>query len=85
MGSFPETYSDPKSLGKCYTTIDCDSEKTGFLARANAARFQPAQVIGPLGYVCTATDEFLTSLKFHFFKFIFLLLITKKENHKQLQ
>ena len=31
MGSFPETYSDPKSLGKCYTTIDCDSEKTGFL------------------------------------------------------
>ena len=71
MGSFPETYSDPKSLGKCYTTIDCDSEKTGFLTRANAARFQPAQVIGPLGYVCTATDEFLTSLKFIFLNLFF--------------
>ena len=49
----------------CYTAVDCDSENTGFLTRANAARFQgqSAQVIGPLGYVCTATDKFLTGLK----------------------
>ena len=24
----------------CYTTVDCDSENTGFLTRAHAARFQ---------------------------------------------
>jgi len=50
---------------RCYTTVDYESEKIGFLTRANAARFQsqPAQVIGPLGYVCTATDEFFTGLK----------------------
>ena len=73
MDSFPETNNDPKCLGKCYTSdvilLDCDCEKTGFLTRANAARFQGqhAQVIGPLHYVCTATDEFLTSLKFIFY------------------
>ena len=77
MGSFPETYNGPECLGKCYTPdvilLDCDSEKTGFLTRANAARFQgqPAQVIGPLGYVCTTTDEFLTSLKFICLNLIF--------------
>ena len=60
-------------IAGCYTKVDCDSEKTGFLTRANAARFQgqPAQVIGPLGYVCTATDEFLTSLKFIFLNLFF--------------
>ena len=57
----------------CYTAVDCDSENTGFLTRANAARFQgqPAQVIGPLRLRLHGNGWIFDQFEIHFFNLIF--------------